>query len=688
MNKWNFSKIMLLLAMVVISISTYAQDSNSDVIEVEMDETQQAQANFSRYIYLSGDFGLGILDGENTSFKLGYNGHLGLGYQFDSYVGLKFNLGYGSLNAGFENITIDKLNYFETNINLTFDLVNIIFGFKPDRRFRALPHIGVGQIQYRLNALYNDGSTFAQIGYTKGDGLSDGNGLQNRKVVATLPLGIELNYAITKRWNISLDFIANYCDSDIIEYFNGDYNNDWFYTVNLGANYRFNLKSGPRYEGGNLIKVSADCSRYWYMAVDGGASFLFGDNKANFSSMKSNINIGVGYNFGDYYRIYGRIGKGSVTGHRKGLWAVTENDYYLASINFTADVIGLIKKTTDKRLELYPHIGVGYLQYKTTTAFYSSEWGSGIKQIGYNNNEEYNTKGNGLKNRATSLAMPLGIELAYNITERADLYADATTYLTQTDLLDCVKSGKRNDAISTFNIGLRYKFNKNCQEDECCITPEEVRDAIQEALEQQKAEQENNKPSCITPEELKQAIKDAIDEYEASRPQTECDDSFKDLSKATVINNNYSDISFPKNGAEKIKTQTNIYAIDKASAQVNDGSAVNRIIIEGYASPEGNKDLNERLALKRAEQAVKIIQNELGEIDEERIEITTKGADWEGLYASLANSDIEGKDNIIEQLKNSEDPEATLQEILKSNPEIKDLFPQLRRASIVITTVK
>ena len=685
MNKWNFSKIMLLLAFVVISLSTYAQDSNDEVVTTET--VAETQADFLRYIYISGDFGLGLLDGENTSLKLGYNGHLGLGYQFDPYVGLKFNLGYGSLNGGFENITIDKLNYFETNINLTFDLVKIIFGYKPDRRLSVMPHIGVGQIQYRLNALNNDGSVFAQVGYEKGEDLSSGNGLQNRKVVATVPLGIELDFAITERWKLSLDFIATYADSDLIEYINGDYNNDWFYTFNLGANYKFNLSE--KYQKANLIKVNPPaCSKYWYMAVDGGASFLFGDNKANFSSMKSNINIGVGYNFGDYFRIYGRIGKGSITGQRPGEWAVLESNYLQASINFAADIVGLIAKTTDNKIELYPHIGVGHLQYRSTTAFYNSEWGSGIKQIGYNNDETNNTKGNGLKCRETSLTLPVGIELAYNVTERTDLYADATTYFTQSDLLDCIRSGKRNDAISTFNIGLRYKFNRACfeAEDECCITPDEVREAIQEALEQQKAEQEENKPSCITPEELKQAIKDAIEEYEANQPK--CDDSFKDLSKATVINNNFSDISFPMGASEKVKTQTNIYAISNASIQVNDGSAVNRVIIEGYASPEGNKEYNERLARERAEQAAKIIQDELGEIDAERIEITTKGADWEGLYASLANSDIEDKDSIIEQLKNSENPEATLQEIFKSHPQVKELLPQLRRASIVITTVK
>ena len=685
MNKWNFSKIMLLFAFVVVSLSTYAQNSDG---EIKAETDTLTKTSFSKSIYVSGDFGLGILDGENTSFKLGYNGHLGIGYQFDKFVGVKLNLGYGSLNAGFDNITIDKLNYLEANINLTFELVNIIFGYNPGRKLGVVPHIGLGQIQYRLSALNNNGSIFSQVGYTDGNGLNNGSGLQKRKVVATLPLGIELNYAISKKWKISLDFTANYTDSDFIEGINGDYRNDWFYTVNLGANYKFLVKDRARYKEDpndpeKLIKVNTACSNYWYMTVDGGASFLFGDNRAIFSSIKSNINIGVGYNFGDYYRIYGRIGKGSLAGKEENnSWVITESNFLQATLNLSADVIGLIAKTTDKKLELYPHVGIGQIQYKTTT----SVRGEGLKQIGYNNSNNYNVKGNGFNNRKTDLTFPVGIELAYNVTERTDLYADATTYFSQSDLLDCIKSGKQRDAYSTFNIGLRYKFNKACFEPEDCVTPEEVKDAIQEALDQQKAAEEENKPACVTPEELQQAIKDAIEEYEANRPK--CDDTFDGLSRATIINNNFSDISFPQNGAQKIKTQTNIDAINRASSQVNDGSAVNRVVIEGYASPEGDKEFNERLARQRAEQAAKIIQNELGEIDAERIEITTKGADWEGLYASLENSDIEGKEDIIEQLKNSENPEETMKELLKSNPQIRQLLPQLRRASIVITTVK
>ena len=65
------------------------------------------------------------------------------------------------------------------------------------------------------------------------------------------------------------------------------------------------------------------------------------------------------------------------------------------------------------------------------------------------------------------------------------------------------------------------------------------------------------------------------------------------MSNATIINNNYSDISFPQNQAQKVKTQTNIDAINRASSQMEDGSAINRVIIEGYASPEGSKEANE-----------------------------------------------------------------------------------------------
>ena len=668
MNKLSFTKILVIAAVMLSPL--FAKAQNNEVRE-------NKESSHNDYFYVTGDLGLGLLGGDNTTFKLGMNGHLGLGYQVDNFIGFKANIGYGGLNAGFENVTIDKLNYFEANFNLMLDLTNVILGYNPDRKFSAIPHVGLGQLQYRINALDNEGNVYYQGGYKENN--EQDSGIDGRKVVATIPMGLELNYQLNPNWKLYLYLTANYVDSDWLDGVNGNYRNDWFYAVNLGANYKL---------GGSLSKIfqsSEEYCNYWFLTIDGGASFLFGDNPFNFSIMKSNFNIGGGYNFHNFYRLYVKAGKGEYTGQGKdNEFVITDASYYNASVNLSADLVGLIFGYDEARkVTLYPHVGIGQTQYRATTYVP----GEGTEQVGYNNDNAYNTTGDGINGRRVALTFPLGIELVYNVSENADIYADATSYLTQTDMLDCMNLSDKNDSYSTVNIGLRYKFNRTCttpQEDKC-LTPDEVKEAIKEAIEQQ-AEEEKAKEepkACITPEDLKQAIKDAIQEYEASRPKQE-----SVLSPATVINNNFSDISFPKNGAQKVKTQTNIDALNRASNQVTNGSAVNRIIVEGYASPEGSNDFNEKLALQRAEQAVEIIKKELGEIEAERIEITNKGADWDGLMTAIAASDIENSEEIIDEIKNSSNREETLKGLMEQNPQIRQLLPQLRRASVVITTVK
>ena len=671
MKKDSLNIVMLMIFMICTSL-TYAQADNNESTTQDtiVENTKPA---FKKYVYLSGNVGLGLLGGDNTQFKLGYNGNIGVGFQFDRYMGIKFNLGYGTLNGGYDNVELyggthnfdlKELNYFRANFDVTLNLTHLIFGYNPDRKFHIIPHVGLGQMQYRVDILNKDtGNTYYKEGFTSVDSSKDG-GINARKIVATIPFGIEFDFNINKRWSIYLDLTANYQDSDWFDGVNGNYLNDWYYSFNLGTNCRLGRIDEEYYE--------QTCD-YWYMTFDGGAAFLFGDNIANFSILRGNVNLGGGYNFRDYYRIYAKIGTGNYRGQRTGEWEITKATYYTANINFAANVIGLIQKSNDSRIELYPHVGIGQTQYKSAINYYTENT---QKQVGQNNDYDYNLKGEGINGRRVAMTFPLGIELVYNLNDRTDFYADVTAYLTQSDLLDCLVSGKRNDAYSTVNIGLRYKFNKAClydSSDECCMTLEEVKDAIKEALEEHKpAEQQPG----ITPEDVKRAVKEALEEYGASQP------------KETVINNNFSDISFPKSEAQKVKTQTKIEALDRASLQVINGSAVSKIVIEGYASPEGNSEFNETLALQRAEEAAVLIKQELGEISDENIEIVSKGADWDGLYASLANSEIEDKNQIIEKLKSSSNREVTLQELLITYPQINDLFPQLRRASIIITTVQ
>ena len=123
----------------------------------------------------------------------------------------------------------------------------------------------------------------------------------------------------------------------------------------------------------------------WMGSLDGGASFLFGDNPFNFSIMKSNFNIGGGYNFHNFYRLYVKAGKGEYTGQGKdNEFVVTDADYINASINLSADLIGLIFGYDEARkVTLYPHIGIGQTQYRVTT----DVSGEGTQQVGYNRKE-------------------------------------------------------------------------------------------------------------------------------------------------------------------------------------------------------------------------------------------------------------------------------------------------------------
>ncbi|MBR4156334.1 MAG: outer membrane beta-barrel protein [Bacteroidales bacterium] len=666
-----FKKLMLTVALAMSSMFIVAQESTNET---------PSQKNS---IYVSGDLGLGILNGDFNKLKLDMNGHLGVGYKFDNYIGLKANVGYGSFNGGYENHILEESNYFEANLNLTLDLTNIILGYNPDRKFSAIPHIGLGQLQYRINLTNTDGSTYFREGYGKDSNVSEG-GINGRKSIATIPMGLELNYKINPQWNVYLDFTTNYSDSDLIDGLKpGDHHNDWFYSINLGANYVFNNKIH------NFFKSTDEFCNYWYLTLDGGATLLFADNNFYLSTMRHNFSIGAGYDFRNYYRIYAKLGKGVYNGNGRVpefFFEMGNANYLNATLNLSADVIGLIfGENEDRRVTLYPHIGIGQTQFRATNN-YLIEGGGEVVHVGYNNNDANNNRGDGIDGRKTAFTYPLGLELVYNYNETTEFYADVTTNYTNSDLMDCLTDGYNYDAYSTINVGLRYKFNRLCGLDsnDESVSAEEIKQAVREAVAQQQAEEATeNAKSYITPEELKQAVKDAIQEYEASRPKQE-----SVLSPATVINNNYSDISFPKNGAQKVKTQTNIDALNRASNQVTDGSAVNRIIVEGYASPEGSNAYNERLAQKRAEEAVEIIKKELGEIETERIEISNKGADWEGLMNAIAASEIENSEEIIDEIKNSSNREETLKGLMEQYPQIKQLLPQLRRASVVITTVK
>ena len=628
-----FTKLFLMIVMMMSPLAFYGQDN----------------AKFNDYVYVNGDLGLGLLGGDNSSLKAGLNGHLGIGYQFDNILGIKANLGFGGLNGGYEDVTLDKSNYFEANVNLTVNFTDIILGYNPDRKFNAVPHIGIGQAHYKVRLTDENGNVVKEYGYSKRDG---------RKVVATVPMGIELNYAINPSLKVYLDYTANHADSDLLDGVARGENNDWYTTVNLGASY----KLGSEF---NIFKRDGMYCNYWYLMADGGASMIFGDNKYDFADVKGNMNFGIGYNFHNFYRIYAKLGYGMYTGEYKNLFTLDYSDYYEANINIGADLVGFIFGYDEaRRYGVYAHIGIGQMQYRARATY-----ANGHKAyVGYHFDAANNQKGNGIADRKVALTVPMGLELNYIVNERVDMYADVTTNFADSDVLDAFASGNAKDWHSTVNVGLRYKFNRYC------YNPNEV-----EAEE---------KDCCITPEDVKKAVEEALKEHAANQPK-EVETKTEVVEKRTTYHTNHANIVFPVNESEKLKSQTNIDALNRASQEVQDGFQVEEIIVEGYSSPEGGDDINDRLAEERAQAAANLVQEELNtHLDASQVKIHSNGADWEGLYNAILGSDLNNKNQIVDELKAASDKEQTLRKLMGQYPQIESLLPQLRRANVTITTVK
>lgn len=630
MNKLNFTTLFMIVVLALCPMTFFGQN-----------EIEKQTTSFNDYAYVSGDLGLGLLNGDNSGIKLGLNGNLGIGYQFDNIIGVKGNIGFGGLNGKYDHVSIDKSNYFNANLNLTISFTDIILGYNPDRKFNAVPHIGFGQVRYKVRLNDDNGNEVYENGYNERYG---------RKVAATIPMGLELNYAINPSWKVYLDYTATYADTDILDGVARGDHNDWFSSLSLGASYKLGSEA-------NIFKRDDSFCNYWYFMADGGASFLFGDNQYSFRSVRGNMNIGAGYNFHNLYRIYAKLGYGIYNGEYKNYFTLDYADYYEANINIAAELVGFIFGYDEaRRYGVYAHVGFGQMQYRARATFADGKKAS----VGYDHNASYNKKGNGIFDRKVAWTAPVGLELNYIINKNIDVYADVTTEYLDSDIADAFWSGKHNDWHTTLNVGLRYKLATSCDRvveeevDECCITPEDVKQIIKEALAEQAA---NQKVEVVE--------------------------------KHTIYHTNHANIVFPKNEIEKVKSQTNIDAINRASQEIQNGFHVEDIIVEGYASPEGTPEENERLAIGRAKAAAELVQEELHtHLDPSHIKLHSNGGDWNGLIEAILGSDIADKEAIAKEIEESSNREETLRKLMAKYSEIEPLLPQLRRANVTITTIK
>ena len=159
------------------------------------------------------------------------------------------------------------------------------------------------------------------------------------------------------------------------------------------------------------------------------------------------------------------------------------------------------------------------------------------------------------------------------------------------------------------------------------------------------------------------------------------------------------------NSAKQILNDFNNYLFNAFETN----KKIQKIVISGWASPEGEESLNQGLSEKRLEQGKKWLdkqiedwkkdyakKNKLKVKDVQTPEIVfennSKGEDWSGFEVAVEKSNIREKNqilNIVRSQKVSADREQKIREMTDIYTEIADqILPPLRRAEFTITCNK
>ena len=263
MKNLTFSKLLMLFVIAALPLSMMAQEGKKHAKPAE------------KYWYIQADGGLSINHGDLANYNggiwddfdhfkrtvtplenLNWNAHLGIGYQFGKVIGLNLKGGYGLLSGHkhqqalvlnsnadrtYWNLGLDKTNYFEGNLNLTFNLFNM-FNYNPRRVINLVPHIGVGGIYYQPGTV-NQLDAEDEVSKVRA------NQKNERELTYTVPAGMEITFNLAPKFDIFLDYTYTFTGSDNLDQVakiatdeekHVINDKDMYSQFNLGLSYKFN----------------------------------------------------------------------------------------------------------------------------------------------------------------------------------------------------------------------------------------------------------------------------------------------------------------------------------------------------------------------------------------------------------------------------------------------------------------
>ena len=145
-----------------------------------------------------------------------------------------------------------------------------------------------------------------------------------------------------------------------------------------------------------------------------------------------------------------------------------------------------------------------------------------------------------------------------------------------------------------------------------------------------------------------------------------------------------------RNSELKTQEMKDLYAAIK-DADTTANKAINKLEVAGYASPDGDVELNTKLADARQAKAQKYLQKQLKKAKVNAdIESNVTAEDWAGFQKAMEASNIQDKELVLRVLSMYTDPEEREAQIKNLSAVYKtiadEVLPELRRSRLILTT--
>lgn len=236
MSKFTF-KSLLFIALAIMPLAFFGQST----------EENQTKASNNNYWYVGFDEGATLLYGDNkpNEYLKNVRPEMGIhgGYVFANHFSAYGRISAGTLKGKLDNVfTVENASFFAYDLNVSADLVSLIWGYKPDRVFGLKPHVGFGQMMFQ--ARINQNGNTIKVGYDDSPKELKGNGIGGRKIVWEVPFGVEFEFNLNRNCALFLDIMTTYTDTDRLEAYAGGDHYDWYSTGAVGFRYKFR-KAAP-----------------------------------------------------------------------------------------------------------------------------------------------------------------------------------------------------------------------------------------------------------------------------------------------------------------------------------------------------------------------------------------------------------------------------------------------------------